>query len=105
MIGDLWVEVVISMKGILWVGDGGISGVSLSMVSSSDDKNGEMAGNGGTWSDDGSSNGSGSESDAGSHTGYSPDLVYSTWFSITLALDTKLSHPQMGPGQNTCLEA
>ncbi|GJZ83536.1 hypothetical protein Tco_0648709 [Tanacetum coccineum] len=32
----------------------------------------------------------------GSHTGYSPDLVYTTWFSITLALDTKLSHPQSG---------
>ncbi|GKF47274.1 hypothetical protein Tco_0137076, partial [Tanacetum coccineum] len=40
-------------------------GVSLSMVSSSDDKNGEMAGNGGIWSDDGSSDGSGSESDVG----------------------------------------
>ncbi|GKC83808.1 reverse transcriptase domain-containing protein [Tanacetum coccineum] len=40
-----------------------------------------------------------------SHTGYSPDLVYTTWFSITLALDTKLSHPQTGPRRNTCPEA
>ncbi|GKD04456.1 hypothetical protein Tco_1179430 [Tanacetum coccineum] len=62
---DLWVEEVISMKGVPWVGDGGVSGVSLSVVSSADDKNGEVAGNGGIWSDDGSSNGSDSESDAG----------------------------------------
>nr|GFB50347.1 hypothetical protein [Tanacetum cinerariifolium] len=34
------------------VGDGGVSGVSLSMVSSSDDKNSKTAGNGGMWSDD-----------------------------------------------------
>ncbi|GKC60399.1 hypothetical protein Tco_1087997 [Tanacetum coccineum] len=47
MIGDLWVEVVILVKGIPWVGDGGVSGVSLSVVSSSDDKNGEVVGNGG----------------------------------------------------------
>ncbi|GKG59078.1 hypothetical protein Tco_0602787, partial [Tanacetum coccineum] len=33
--------------------------------SSSDDKNGEVAGTGGMWSDDGSSDGSDSESDAG----------------------------------------
>ncbi|GKE85658.1 hypothetical protein Tco_1559400 [Tanacetum coccineum] len=65
MIGDLWVEAVISVKGVPWVGDGGVSGVSLSVVSSSDDKNGEIAGNGGIWSDDGSSDGSDSESDAG----------------------------------------
>ncbi|GKA46987.1 hypothetical protein Tco_0739870 [Tanacetum coccineum] len=64
MIGDLWVEAVIPVKGLPWVGDGGVSGVSLSVVSSSDDKNGEIAGNGGIWSDDGSSDGSGSESDA-----------------------------------------
>ncbi|GJW47167.1 hypothetical protein Tco_0078813 [Tanacetum coccineum] len=44
--------------------DGGVSGVSLSVVSSSDDKNGEIAGNGGIWSDDGSLDGSDSESDA-----------------------------------------
>ncbi|GKE37854.1 hypothetical protein Tco_1461259 [Tanacetum coccineum] len=43
-----------------WVGNGGVSGVSLSVVSSSDDKNGEVAGNGGIWSNDGSN----SESDA-----------------------------------------
>ncbi|GJR29806.1 retrovirus-related pol polyprotein from transposon TNT 1-94 [Tanacetum coccineum] len=35
------------------------------VVSSSDDKNGEITGNGGIWSDDGSSDGSKSESDAG----------------------------------------
>ncbi|GKB48497.1 hypothetical protein Tco_0899250 [Tanacetum coccineum] len=63
--GDLWVEAVISVKGVPWVGDGGISGVSLSVVSSSDDKNGEIVGNGGIWSDYGSSDGSDSESDAG----------------------------------------
>ncbi|GKG10217.1 hypothetical protein Tco_0338963, partial [Tanacetum coccineum] len=63
MTGDLWVEAVISVKGIPWVGDGGVSGVSLSMVSSFDDKNSEIAGNGGIWSDDGSSNGSDSKSD------------------------------------------
>ncbi|GKD75157.1 hypothetical protein Tco_1333439, partial [Tanacetum coccineum] len=39
----------------------GISGVSLSVVLSVDDKNGEIVGNGGIWSDDGSD----SESDAG----------------------------------------
>ncbi|GJU80269.1 hypothetical protein Tco_1282634 [Tanacetum coccineum] len=38
---------VISVKGVPWVGDGGVSGVSLSVVSSVDDKNGEIAGNGG----------------------------------------------------------
>ncbi|GKF03122.1 hypothetical protein Tco_0030045, partial [Tanacetum coccineum] len=30
--------------------DGGVLGVSLSVVSSADDKNGEIAGNGGIWS-------------------------------------------------------
>ncbi|GKC59444.1 hypothetical protein Tco_1087042 [Tanacetum coccineum] len=65
MIGDLWVEVVISVKGVSWVGDDGVSGVSLSMGSSSDDKNGEISGNGGIWSDEGSSDGSDSELDAG----------------------------------------
>ncbi|GJT61492.1 hypothetical protein Tco_1005025 [Tanacetum coccineum] len=44
--------------------DGGVSGVSLSVVSSADDKNGKIAGNGGIWSDDGSSDGSDSESNA-----------------------------------------
>ncbi|GJW78476.1 hypothetical protein Tco_0140158 [Tanacetum coccineum] len=61
---DLWVEEVISVKGVPWVGDGGVSGVSLSMVSSANDKNGKIAGNGGIWSDDRSSYGSDSESDA-----------------------------------------
>ncbi|GJT35952.1 hypothetical protein Tco_0926371 [Tanacetum coccineum] len=62
---NLWVEEVILVKGVPWVGDGGVSGVSLSVVSSADDKNGEIAGNGGIWSDDGSSDGSDYESDAG----------------------------------------
>ncbi|GKD27516.1 hypothetical protein Tco_1233730, partial [Tanacetum coccineum] len=62
---DLWLEEVILVKGVSWVGDGGVSGESLSVVSSSDDKNGEVAGNSGIWSDDGSSDGSDSESDAG----------------------------------------
>nr|GFB71669.1 hypothetical protein [Tanacetum cinerariifolium] len=62
---DLWVEEVISVKGVPWVGDGGVSGVSLYVVSSSDDKNGETSGNGGIWPDDGSSYGSDSISDAG----------------------------------------
>ncbi|GJY09500.1 reverse transcriptase domain-containing protein [Tanacetum coccineum] len=35
------------MKGVPWVGDGGVSGVSLSVVSLVDDKNGEIAGNDG----------------------------------------------------------
>ncbi|GJR40310.1 hypothetical protein Tco_1215994 [Tanacetum coccineum] len=52
MIGDLWVEAVISVKGVPWVGDGGVSGVSLSVVSLSDNKNGEIAGNGGIFPDD-----------------------------------------------------
>ncbi|GJZ22157.1 hypothetical protein Tco_0559196 [Tanacetum coccineum] len=64
MTGDLWVEEVISVKGVPWVGDGGVSGVSLSMMSSVDDKNGEIVGDGGIWFDDGSSNGSDSELDA-----------------------------------------
>ncbi|GKG20071.1 hypothetical protein Tco_0379872, partial [Tanacetum coccineum] len=34
-------------NGVSWVGDGGISGVSLSEESSVDDKNGEIAGSGG----------------------------------------------------------
>nr|GFC58912.1 hypothetical protein [Tanacetum cinerariifolium] len=37
----------------------------LFVVSSDDDKNGEIAGNGGIWFDDGSSDGSDSISDAG----------------------------------------
>nr|GFD18263.1 hypothetical protein [Tanacetum cinerariifolium] len=48
-----------------WVGDGGVSSVSLSVVSSSDDKNGETAGNVGIWPDDGSSDGSDSVLNAG----------------------------------------
>ncbi|GKG04171.1 hypothetical protein Tco_0314558, partial [Tanacetum coccineum] len=62
--GDEWVEAVISVKGIPWVGDGGVSSDSLSMVSLFDDKNGKIDGNGRIWSDDGSSDGSDSESDA-----------------------------------------
>nr|GFA15095.1 hypothetical protein [Tanacetum cinerariifolium] len=45
--------------------DGDVSGVSLTVVSSSDDKNGEVAGSGGIWPDVGSSDGSDSASDAG----------------------------------------
>ncbi|GKD22350.1 hypothetical protein Tco_1224053, partial [Tanacetum coccineum] len=48
-----------------WVGDGGVSGVLLFMMSLVDDKNGEVAGNDGIWSDDGTSDGSDSVSDAG----------------------------------------
>nr|GEZ22847.1 hypothetical protein [Tanacetum cinerariifolium] len=65
MTSDLWLEEVISVKGVPWVGDGGVSGVSLSVVSSADDKNDETAGNGGIWPDHGSSDGSDSVSDAG----------------------------------------
>nr|GEU65482.1 zinc finger, CCHC-type [Tanacetum cinerariifolium] len=64
MTSHLWVDGVISVKGVPWVGDGGVSGVSLSVVSSVDDKNGEIAGNSGIWSDDGSSDGLDSISDA-----------------------------------------
>nr|GFB90227.1 hypothetical protein [Tanacetum cinerariifolium] len=39
--------------------------ITLTIVSSSDDKNGETTGNGGIWPDDGSSDGSDSVSDAG----------------------------------------
>ncbi|GKE66483.1 hypothetical protein Tco_1520644, partial [Tanacetum coccineum] len=59
------VERVISVNGVPWVGDGGVSGVSLSEESSVDDKNGEIAGSGGIRSGDGSSDGSDSVSDAG----------------------------------------
>ncbi|GJX51432.1 hypothetical protein Tco_0278277 [Tanacetum coccineum] len=45
--GDLWVERVISLNGVPWVGDGGVSGVSLSEESSVDDRNGEVVGSGG----------------------------------------------------------
>ncbi|GKC74111.1 hypothetical protein Tco_1119994, partial [Tanacetum coccineum] len=64
MTGDLWVEAVISIKGLPWVGDGGVSGISLSVVSSANDKNGEIAGNDGIWSNDGSSYRSDSALDA-----------------------------------------
>ncbi|GJW82246.1 hypothetical protein Tco_0146221 [Tanacetum coccineum] len=65
MTGDLWVKEVISLKGVPWVGDGGVSGVSLSVMSLVDDKNGEVAGNDSIWFDDGSLDGSDSVSDAG----------------------------------------
>ncbi|GKG25797.1 hypothetical protein Tco_0398943, partial [Tanacetum coccineum] len=51
--------------GVPWVGDGVVLGVSLSVVSLVDDKNGEVAGNDGIWSDDGSLDGSDSVSDTG----------------------------------------
>ncbi|GJZ12298.1 hypothetical protein Tco_0547528 [Tanacetum coccineum] len=63
------VEEVISVKGVPWVGDGGVYGESLSVVSSSDDKNGKVAGNGGIWSDEGSLDGSDSESDEVEYSG------------------------------------
>nr|GFD48286.1 hypothetical protein [Tanacetum cinerariifolium] len=50
--------------------DGGVSGVSLSVVSSANDKNGEIAGNGGIWSDDGSLDGSDSVSEGYSNLTY-----------------------------------
>ncbi|GJZ53508.1 putative ribonuclease H-like domain-containing protein [Tanacetum coccineum] len=65
MTSDLYVEEVISVKGVPWVGDGGVSGISPSVVSLVDDKNGEIAGNDGIWSDDGSSDGSDYVSDVG----------------------------------------
>nr|GFD43174.1 hypothetical protein [Tanacetum cinerariifolium] len=61
VIGDLR----LLRDGPVEVRDGSISGVSLSVVSSSDDKNGEVAGSGSIWPDDGSSDGSDSASDAG----------------------------------------
>nr|GEW22980.1 hypothetical protein [Tanacetum cinerariifolium] len=61
----LWVEAIILVKRVPWVGDGGVSCVSLFVVSSADDKNGEVAGNGGVWSDDGSLDRPDSASDAG----------------------------------------
>ncbi|GJX42019.1 hypothetical protein Tco_0257009 [Tanacetum coccineum] len=47
MQGDLWVERVVSVNIVPWVGDGVVSGISLSEESSVDDKNGEVAGSGG----------------------------------------------------------
>ncbi|GJY07663.1 ribonuclease H-like domain-containing protein [Tanacetum coccineum] len=44
--GNLWVERVVSVNGVPWVGDGGISGISLSEESSVDERNGEVAGSG-----------------------------------------------------------
>ncbi|GKC15256.1 hypothetical protein Tco_1012038 [Tanacetum coccineum] len=45
--GDLWVERVVSVNGVPWVGDGGVSSISMSKESSIDEKNGEVAGSGG----------------------------------------------------------
>ncbi|GJV21036.1 hypothetical protein Tco_1370056 [Tanacetum coccineum] len=65
MIGEPREAAVISVKGYHVLGDDGVSGVVTVVGSSSDDKNSEIAGDGGIWSDDGSSNGSDSESNAG----------------------------------------
>nr|GFD30745.1 hypothetical protein [Tanacetum cinerariifolium] len=48
----------VSQQAVEQVGDGGVSGISLSVVLSSDDRNGETTGNGGIWPDDGSLDGS-----------------------------------------------
>ncbi|GJQ90282.1 hypothetical protein Tco_0001421 [Tanacetum coccineum] len=45
--GDLWVERVVLVNGVPWVGDGGVPGISLSEESSVDERNGEVAGSGG----------------------------------------------------------
>ncbi|GJV49205.1 hypothetical protein Tco_1439417 [Tanacetum coccineum] len=50
-------------QNVPWVGDGGVLGVSLSIVSLVDDKNSKVAGNDGIWSDIGSSDGLDSVSD------------------------------------------
>ncbi|GKD19557.1 hypothetical protein Tco_1208715, partial [Tanacetum coccineum] len=44
---DIWVERVVSVNGVPWVGDGGVSSISLSEESSVDERNGEVAGSGG----------------------------------------------------------
>ncbi|GKB47148.1 hypothetical protein Tco_0897901 [Tanacetum coccineum] len=46
--GDLWVERVVSVNGVPWVGYGGVSGISLSEESLVDERNGEVAGSGGS---------------------------------------------------------
>ncbi|GJV40685.1 hypothetical protein Tco_1419125 [Tanacetum coccineum] len=43
-VGDLLVKRLVLVNGVPWVGDGGVSGVSLSVVLSADDKNGEITG-------------------------------------------------------------
>nr|GFA58054.1 hypothetical protein [Tanacetum cinerariifolium] len=42
---------VVSVNGVPWVGDGGVSGISLPAESSVDERNGEVAGSGETSSD------------------------------------------------------
>nr|GFC63948.1 hypothetical protein [Tanacetum cinerariifolium] len=67
--------------------EGGVSRVSLSVVSSSDDKNGKTAGNGGIWPDDGSSDGSDSILDAsGVITGVVSGIVVGI-------VSNKITHP------------
>ncbi|GJX44572.1 hypothetical protein Tco_0261248 [Tanacetum coccineum] len=45
--GDLWVERVVLVNSVPWVGDGGVSGISLSEESLVDERNKEVAGSGG----------------------------------------------------------
>ena len=53
LIGELEVDIVISVNGVPWVGDIGVSGVSLSDESSVDDSGGTMTDSGGgMWSDE-----------------------------------------------------
>ncbi|GKG57808.1 hypothetical protein Tco_0587406, partial [Tanacetum coccineum] len=59
---ELWVEGVISVNGVPWVDDGGVSGTKESSI---DAMNGEVAGSGGIRSGDGSSDGSDSILDVG----------------------------------------
>ncbi|GKC31398.1 hypothetical protein Tco_1038692 [Tanacetum coccineum] len=45
--GDLWVERVVLVNSVPWVGDGGVSGISLFEESLVDERNKEVAGSGG----------------------------------------------------------
>ncbi|GJZ03742.1 hypothetical protein Tco_0537017 [Tanacetum coccineum] len=73
---ELWVEREILVNGVPWMGDGGVSGVSLSKESSVDDGKGEVTGSGGILSDDGSSDVPGSISDTGEVT---VGVVFGMW--------------------------
>ncbi|GJT93447.1 hypothetical protein Tco_1082292 [Tanacetum coccineum] len=87
MIGDLWVEAVISVKGVSWVGDDGVSGVSLLCGYHPMIKNGGNRRSGlfiiWGW--------------CYSRCYDSTDEFILHWFSITLALTPKPDHyPQTG---------
>ncbi|GJW41605.1 hypothetical protein Tco_0067450 [Tanacetum coccineum] len=62
---DLWVERVILINDVPWVGGGGVSRMSPSEESSVDDRNGKVVGSGGIRSSDESSDGSDSVLDMG----------------------------------------